>query len=326
MAALERAGPAIALICLTVGAKAQSTSPGTFVRDSLAVDGLTRHFLVRVPRLEHRGPRPLVIMLHGHGGSGANLVGEGRQRAAPYRRWALIADREGLILAAPNGVISPDRRTGWNDCRADTDVLPSTDDVRFLDEIIAAIDRTAPVDRTRLFVVGSSNGGFMALRYAIDRPKAVRAAAAIVATMPIRSECSSTPPAVPVLFMLGTADPLVPYQGGTAGGSAGGRGSVFSAEESVTLWTTAHQIAADPEVDSFPDRDRRDQSRVIRFTWSKARRPSVVLYRIEGGGHTEPSLADRQSRVVTRLLGPQNGDVESAEQIWRFFAARLDRR
>lgn len=38
-----------------------------------------------------------------------------------------------------------------------------------------------------------------------------------------------------------------------------------------------------------------------------------------GGGHSEPSLVERYSRIYQRVVGRQNHDVEMAEVVWQFF-------
>lgn len=48
-----------------------------------------------------------------------------------------------------------------------------------------------------------------------------------------------------------------------------------------------------------------------------------MFYRMDGGGHVEPSGRERHSRVVTAVLGPQNGDIETADVVWDFFARQL---
>ena len=74
---------------------------------------------------------------------------------------------------------------------------------------------------------------------------------------------------------------------------------------------------------ALPDLDRDDDSTVVEETWSmRDGRPGVRLLRVEGGGHTEPSSAHRYPRLIGHVLGAQNGDVEVADALWRFFAAQ----
>ncbi len=45
----------------------------------------------------------------------------------------------------------------------------------------------------------------------------------------------------------------------------------------------------------------------------------VELIRIDGGGHVEPSRTQRYVGLIARVLGTQNGDLEMADEVWRFF-------
>jgi polyhydroxybutyrate depolymerase len=47
-----------------------------------------------------------------------------------------------------------------------------------------------------------------------------------------------------------------------------------------------------------------------------------VLYEVRGGGHTEPSLTEHNRRLYKRIVGPQNRDIEMAEEVWSFFKNR----
>src|SRR5678816_685089 len=62
-----------------------------------------RHVLLATPAKPPAGARPLVILLHGHGGTAAQLLGRERS-AAPLSLWLRIADREGWLVAAPDGL------------------------------------------------------------------------------------------------------------------------------------------------------------------------------------------------------------------------------
>jgi polyhydroxybutyrate depolymerase len=294
-----------------------------FVRRSLAVDGTERQYLIYSPADARSAVKGIVVLLHGHGSSAEDLVGQGRGRAAPYRHWIGIADREQLVLIVPDGLIGSDGRQGCNDCRADAATNLQADDVGFIAKLVDSVAREYRIRRPRVFVVGTSNGGHMALRLAIEQPRLVAAVAAIVAAMPARSQCVEPTGSVPVLFMNGTSDPLLPYEGGPVGGSRGGggdRGSVLSTEESVGIWRRLAGEALQSASTTFPDSSIPDSSHVVRTTYSKGDSPVVVLYRIEGGGHSEPSPTERYARFYTDFAGPQNADIEMAPEVWSFFS------
>jgi polyhydroxybutyrate depolymerase len=48
----------------------------------------------------------------------------------------------------------------------------------------------------------------------------------------------------------------------------------------------------------------------------------VELLTIEHGGHVEPSLRFHYGPLYEKIVGPQNRDLESAEQAWAFFAPK----
>lgn len=306
---------------VAAGDAPEGRAPDGFVAGTFVHDGATRRYLLHAPA-GGATPTAVLLVLHDHGGNPAQVVGP----RSPGAAWATIADREGWLLVVPQGLAGRDGRAGWNDCRGDAGTNPDIDDAGFLRALSASLERERGLRYVRHYVVGTSNGGMMALRMAIESPAWTTAVAAIVASMPARSECAAPRRAVPVMLVNGTADPLVPFDGGAVGGRfAGGgeRGTVLAAMDSARLW--ARLAGADPQPASvaLPDRDPDDGSTVTRLTWTtRDGRPAVRLLRVDGGGHTEPGIAHRYPRLLGRLLGAQNGDVESADAIAAFFAAQ----
>ena len=89
--------PALALLFLAGAAEAQLVRlrPWTLVHD-----GIAREYLLYTPRLARRlpGERPLVLVLHGGGGTHRGLVQNTR------RRFHQLADRHGFYVVYPNAV------------------------------------------------------------------------------------------------------------------------------------------------------------------------------------------------------------------------------
>ena len=126
---------------------------------------------------------------------------------------------------------------------------------------------------------------------------------------------------LPMLLMNGTADPLVPYGGGRGSGYFAADG-FWSTEETLAFWRKLNGCeTGDAEVTDLPDRAPADQSTVTRISSHCPRGHEVVLYRINHGGHRMPGYSPdaRFQKIATRLLGPQNGDIDGAETIWTFF-------
>jgi polyhydroxybutyrate depolymerase len=297
------------------------TSDG-YVARTITIDGVERRYLIRKP-VGGAAPNAIVLLLHGGGGTAERLIGR-ESRAAPYRIWNTIADREGVLLVAPQGAKSTTGRgnPGWNDCRDFADSGQDADDVKFLVALVEKLRREHRISGTRNFAVGTSNGGMMALRLAIERPQFFTAVAAVASSMPARSECAAPTHAMPVLMINGTEDPLMPYAGGEIASQFGGRGTAMPVQDSIRIWARLAGTESSPRIAPLPDSDRNDGSRATRERHAlRDGKPYVELIRIDGGGHVEPSRAQRYASFVARLLGRQNGDIEMADEVWAFFSS-----
>ncbi|HEV8269383.1 MAG TPA: PHB depolymerase family esterase [Thermoanaerobaculia bacterium] len=305
-------------VALSTAFSAEPAKPKP-VAESFSFGGVDRRALVYTGASPARG---LVLLLHGHAGNADQLLGE-RFGRAPYRVFIRIAEREGWVVVAPDGLAGGDGRRGWNDCRLSS-TNPSSDDAGFLEELVTRVAARHGVEKGRWFVAGTSNGGEMVIRLALEKPRLFRAFAAVVAEMPAKSRCAAPMLGVPILFMNGTADPFMPWNGGTVAGEGSGRGAVLSTDRTVDLFRKLNGATGEPVVEPLPDLDTKDGSRVIRSTWKPAKGGApVVLYRVDGGGHVEPSTAERYRGLVTAVLGRQNGDIEMADEIFRFFLSQL---
>src|SRR6185369_15910016 len=109
----------------------------------------------------------LVIVLHGHTGSASVVFGKERLNA-PMQQWLAIADREQVLVIAPDGSKGSDDKTGWNDCRADAGTNPKTDDVGFINALIDKAIQEHNADPSRVYVMGTSNGGGMTYRVGVE--------------------------------------------------------------------------------------------------------------------------------------------------------------
>ena len=294
--------------------------PAGFFTRALMVDGLKRRYALYVPRGLGNSPRPLVLELHGGGVYIEDLTGQ-RRHKTPYKLWMRIADREKFLVLYPEGWKGSKGRPVWHDGRSNATVYSKADDVKFLSLLIEVIASIYPVDRGRVYISGTSNGGLMALRMAVEKWDILAAAAAVGAAMPDKPSCGPPKHPLSILFMNGTADRHMPYQGGFVSRPPNpAHGSVFSTPRSVRIWTALDRTAAAPRTRKFPDLDRRDGSTVIRYTYGGGLRGTqVVLYKVSGGGHSAPSIREQYSWIFELLFGPQNHDIEAMEEIWKFF-------
>ena len=299
---------------------AESNGDSGWREGALAHNGLTRVFRYYVPQDLPEDP-PTVVLLHG---GTQNMDALFQSTAGGTNAWVPLAEAEKFVLLVPNGT---DPETGshtgddlfWNDCR-----MPGTvdgpqsmaDDVGFVMELDAWAQARLSADPDRFYVTGASNGGQMAFRLAIERPDRVAAIAAFIANLPVESECPEPSTPIPVFMMNGTEDPIIPFDGG----DADGRGPFLSAPATRDVWSGVnHAESSARTVTELPDRDPGDGSVVICEDDSAGDEGAPVRFcRVEGGGHSMPSIEYPLSRLVKRILGPQNRDVEGAHRAWEF--------
>jgi polyhydroxybutyrate depolymerase len=307
--------PAAACAATVSSALAATVSDGEVMRP----EG-QRHFLLATPAQRTPGKHPLVILLHGHMGSGSQVLGRTRW-PSPMQLWLDIADREQLVLIAPDGVKGGDDKPGWNDCRSDTSTNPKVDDVSFIGALVDKAVAQYDADPRRVYVMGMSNGGGMAYRLATEMAPRLAAFAVVSAPSAAQSLCPTPRQPLPALIVHGTDDPIVPYGGGALGkATRHQRGTSGGAEQAAAFWRQLDGVADTPAVMAFPHHDVSGPTSATRSVWgTDPARLQVEFIRVEHGGHAEPSSAYRMPRVYTMLVGKQNGDFEVADEAWQFF-------
>ena len=270
----------------------------------LSFGGLDREYIISAPPSAHR--RPTVIVLHGTWQSG--LIIRHTTGLEP------LVEREDLVAVYPNAIA-----TQWNDGRAAAAVWGPRDDVAFLRALVAHLVRTGIADPHRVYAIGFSNGGMMALRMMCEATEVFAAIAVIGASLPaeIYPRCRPTA-ATPALLMNGTADPFVPYEGGQVILRGG---VVLSTDQTISFLRKVNGCADTVQVAALPAIDGQD-TRVVVNSWGRCTSSApVVLYRVEGGGHRIPN-PDPGIAAFDLVLGRMNHDIDAAAEIWSFFKGR----
>lgn len=266
-------------------------------RRTLEVAGSGRSYLLYLPPSQQPGrPLPLVLVFHGAGGRAGAI--------ARHTGFSRLAEREGFVVAYPEGV---GRR--WNDGRG---IGGAASDVAFVRALVDTLEREVGIDRRRVYATGISNGAMFAYRLACDLPGVLAAIAPVAGAVPaaVAENCAGATPVAVVAFQ-GTADRAVPYEGGSV---AGRGGAVLSAEGSADFWARINNCpgppAAEPPMDTVTD-----GTRLRRTSHSGCRDDrAVVLYTIEGGGHTWPG-----GPGVARRVGRSSREIDATGAIWDFF-------
>ena len=130
----------------------------------------------------------------------------------------------------------------------------------------------------------------------------------------LEPECRNGPP-MPVAILNGTADPVVPYAGGRVRVLGRARGEVMPTDATVALWRRRNGCGNAAKTETIDPAD--DETVITRTAYQGCAGAPVVLYRIEGGGHTWPGARTYAPKAI---VGPTSEDIDGAEEIWRFFA------
>jgi polyhydroxybutyrate depolymerase len=275
-------------------------SPGDY-RFSFVHDGITREYLVHVPKSYRGAPTPMLLALHGGGGDA--------DFQADDSKYGLISKSEqaGFIAVFPNGY---SRFPGgilatWNagDCCGAAE-RNEIDDVGFIREVVHRLERQARIDPKRIFATGMSNGAMMSWRLACEAPE-IRAIAPVEGT----DNTASCKPAHPVAVIEfhSADDPNVPFNGGVGVGPS--HANFVSVPATQAKWVRL-------------DRAQRDTKRVLTIAGAHCdahaplpRGAPVELCVTDTGGHSWPGGGTQQGRKQPSMA------ISANDLMWSFFSS-----
>lgn len=177
-------------------------SPG----DTTRVYG-DREYIVHIPlSVDPNTPRPVVFVLHGAGGKGADM-----QSATAFD---VVADWDSVITVYPTGQAgNAPWNVGRNVCPPGNFVSTGADDAAYVEAMLDDIERDQCLDRGRIFVTGFSMGGYMSNQLGCQLGRAKLRAIAPHSGGTHAGSCEGG--ALPVLLLHGDADSLIDYRCGT---------------------------------------------------------------------------------------------------------------
>ena len=276
---------------------------------SIEAGGACWSYHVHVPpQYDGETPRPMILTLHGSGGSGMGFLEDAG--------WDELADREGVIVVAPDGQpmrpsAAPSRLSNprlWDSGQHGRDrPRGALDDLAFFDALLAEVAGRWRVDPSRTYAVGHSNGGAMALRLAAERSEVFAAVASVAALCYVESPEPRR--GVSVLTIFGGADPMLPTEGGL----------------SVLPWEVRQTPEVLPAIRAFAEAMGAPKHPVIfahdgdvhSFSYPPGPDGAVVSFTlIDRHGHAWPGGLPHPGESL--LLGPRNDAIDATEVIWRF--------
>lgn len=272
--------------------------------------GDRRMHIVHVPRqYDHTRPIPVIVVLHGGGGSA--------RFAYRVHGWPELAERETCLIVFPEGTLEdptkpPSLRDNlrlWNDGSTRSAVARrNVDDIGYLTSVLDDLQTSFNVDPNRIFVTGFSNGASMTFRVGVELAHRIKAIAPVSGHLCIDNPQLARP--LSLLYMIGLADPINPVAGGTVTTPWGTRRNKPAIMDSINTWI---RLIGAPEQPIFSD--IKNGVKQIRYG-PGLHRSEVLLYLIEGQGHEWPGA---QRTLPRSLSGPQTDRLNATEVIWDFF-------
>ena len=273
--------------------------PGDHIRE-FPFDGLIRSYAVHIPpSYDPAKPTPVILVFHSAMMNGSMM--------ARFCGLSEKANQAGFVVVYANGTGSTPFFLYWDAGGVRGRVA---DDVGYVRKLLDDLATVVHVDPNRVFATGMSNGAMMCYRLAAELSERIAAIAPVAGTMAI-DQCHPHRP-VSVLHFHGTKDGLVHWGGPDERTPKNIK--FHSVDETIQTWVKANGCPEVPLVADLQDRAN-DGTRVRRQCYGPGKEASeVVLYIIEGGGHTWPG---RDPRL--RILGKSTRDVSANDLIWDFF-------
>jgi len=265
------------------------------IEENMMVDSIKRSFVTYIPSTTNKEYKmPLIISLHGGFASP-----KGQFHLADFRP---IADKDKFI------VICPASKHIWHDGKNNKGI----DDVKFMDRLITYAIKTYNVDAERVYITGISNGGFMTSRLACQLHKRITAIAVVAASLDVNEGYDLESP-MPVIYMHGTKDKIVSYNGGKMFGR-----EIYSQKEIIQKWVKLDGCNKEPVITNLPD-TAKDSTSVIKEEYTNPNNGlKVVSYTINNGGHTWPGGWQFMPEFI---VGKTTRNLNACQVIWDFFKA-----
>lgn len=235
---------------------------------------------------------PLVVLLHGYRAS-ANLQNV-------YLGMSQLAEAHSFYLLLPDGTEDVTGNRFWNAQPACCDFGGTgVDDVGYLTTLIDQAEAQLPIDRSRIYFFGHSNGGFMAYRMACEIGDRL-AAIGVLAGGDFEGDDDCVPPRpVSVLHIHGTQDETVAYEGGVLGSAF--VGAVAATERWAARADCDLSMASAGQPFDLDTAVAGPETTPTEFTIG-CTNAAVARYTMEGSSHIPAVTRDGTGHVMTWLL------------------------
>lgn len=286
---------------------------------SFTHQGRERLYNVHVPEsYDSRTSVPLVINFHGGGGD--------MEAAATQSDMNAKSEEAGFIVVYPQGVVRPISKIfglsggTWNAGVAGGGYAydNNIDDVGFISKMLDELELQYKIDRQRIYSTGLSMGGMMSYRLACELSDRIAAIAPIASNLVLdQTECTPSRP-ISVMHFQGTADRVVPYNGGESDPTLPKYfvvgGPYKPIQETINFFADLNSCNTDKRITY-------QKGEVVCQTQdSCSGNTEVILCTIDGGGHTWPGgiIANTDGKWQ-EYVGKITQDISATAAMWNFF-------
>jgi polyhydroxybutyrate depolymerase len=289
---------------LRCGQPVQGVPEAGWSTRTISSSGMERCYYLYIPKQYHPDlPAPLVFSFHGFLSNPASH--------SLITGWRKLADQHGFLLVVPQGTEFPQR---WY--ASDLWGREDTNDVQFYLDMLAELSSVTSIDEERVYVNGFSNGGGMTFDLGCNAADTFAAMGTVAAAVVTKDNCNPSRP-MPAIAFHGTADPIVPYEGGAMGSPLLKMAAQIThappvfvgVEDWVAFWAEGN--GCDPAAETIPPQG---DASGVRYTGCDEN-AEVVFYTIDKGGHSWPG------GFPIPGVGKTSRDIDATEELWEFYQA-----
>ncbi|MCU0384336.1 MAG: hypothetical protein MUF68_09760 [Cyclobacteriaceae bacterium] len=249
-----------------------------FVNGTLSYQNNQRKYILHIPEsYDGKTPVPMVVFLHGGGGNA--------QTAQGFSNFNQVSDENGFLMLYPQAFFeTADNSYAWADGRG---LAPDKLGISFLTQ------RIAFQKNNQYAAIGTLGGTMNESLYNSGNPER----------------------AIPMVFVFGTADPLVPYDGGYVSGNTELE-PVKSIDDAVAYWKENNNCLNTLQKVNLPNTNTSDNSTIEVYQFTDCTcRADVKFYKVINAGHTWPGVL----LPYAHSFGGTNLDMQASIELWNFF-------
>ncbi len=255
---------------------------------------------------------PLLFSFHGLGSSGTDQI--------DLTEFDALAEQEGFIAVFPDATVLdpesypscaeglpdlPGAEIQWNmGAPGSLQYCAGIDDVGFVSDMVDWFENNYNIDESRIYATGMSNGAMFSYLLAFNLTGTFAGIAPVCSPMTLNLGGNTTP--ITVIVMMGTADPIVPYEG------YGSLNVTYSTDETIAYWCGVDNTTTGPVTTAWGP-TALDLTVVTRYVYSGGTDGTeVILFKVDGGGHTWPG-----GPLYSPYVGKVTTHIDGSALIWK---------